>query len=233
MSEQILYTDQAAQVALWDEQHAQRGSIGLEAHELRDTPSDSAVCFEHALRNHPSHILEIGCAHGRDARYWASQGHLVTCADFSSVALGQLNTLAIAQGVRHLLVPTLHDISSGELPSIGDGPLHGFFARSALHVGDEVMMQIAQRVNERLMPGGLVLIEGKGAGDHKIQRSIPIGGSLMVDTQEHGHLRRVWTEDFARTMCDTVGWHIEALDNRQEQYKENTIDFLRFLARKP
>lgn len=230
MSEQYSYTDQ---VALWDVQHAQRGSSGLEAHELRDAPSDSAVYFEQALHYRPSHILEIGCAHGRDARYWASQGHFVTCADFSPVALDQLNTLATAQSVRHLLVPILHDISSGELPTIGDEPLHGFFARSALHVSDEVMMQIAQRVNKILVPGGLVLIEGKGVNDHKIKRSITIGGSLMVDVQEHGHLRRVWTEDFARTLCDTVGWNIEVLDNRQEQYKGNTIDFLRFLARRP
>lgn len=220
----------ADQAQLWNLQHAQRASVGMESRALRDVPSDSAVAFAQRLIHQPSNILEIGCAHGRDARYWATLGHHVVCTDFSSVALDQLHRLAQEQGVRDSLCPVLHDISTGKLPDIGNLPLHGFYGRSALHIDDETMMSVAREVDAKLVSGGVILVEGKGDLDHKIKRSVQVGNGLVVDPYEKGHLRRAWTCDFMSDMCDKFNWRIISLEQRQEVYEGNTIDFLRLIA---
>jgi len=220
------------QLKLWDAQHSIRGYSGIEAYALRDKPNNSAIIFNSYLNQTPSNILEIGCANGRDARYWASLGHIVICADFSSVALSQLHEIAQEQGVRHYLQPVLHDISTGKLPDIGDIPIHGFYSRSSLHVDDETMISIAREINERVAPSSPILIEGKGAQDHKIKRSIPVAENLVVDHFENGHLRRVWTKNFLTKICNIFKWDIQSLEKIEEKYNGNTMNFLRLVARK-
>lgn len=220
------------QVKLWDNQHSTRGLNGLEGNSLRDKPNKSAIVFINYLSQNPSNILEIGCANGRDARYWASLGHTVICTDFSPVALSQLNEIAEEQGVKNYLQPILHDISTGKLPDTGDIPIHGFYSRSALHIDDETMVSIAKEINNRVIRSSPILIEGKGNEDHKIKRSVPVAENLVIDHFENSHLRRVWTKKFLLKICHMFKWEIQALENIQESYSDNTINFLRLIARK-
>lgn len=220
------------QVDLWNKQHTSRGTTGIEANELRDIPNDTAVLFTNHLVYNPSNILEIGCANGRDARYWASLGHTVICADFSPVALEQLNNIATEQGVIHLLKPVLHDINSGKIPQTNI-PLHGFYSRSSLHINDTTMISVAEEIDKKIISNGTILIEGKGDQDHKIKRGTLIDDNLILDPFENGHIRRVWTKSFVSNMCNRLNWHIKSIEEVEEIYNGNTTKFLRFIAHKP
>ena len=222
------------QTELWDRQHSSRGNSGLEATQLRDVPNSSAIDFINKLgHNFRANILEVGSANGRDARYWASLGHNVICVDFSPVALGQLKEIAIRQNVYSHLYPVCYDINTGKLPGTYGLKIDGFYSRSSLHVDDDKIFTIAQDINNTVEPEGLILIEGKGEKDKKIQRSKTIGKHLVIDPDEGGHIRRVWTRESLVELCDKFNWDIKSLEDRVEYYNGNPINFVRLVARKP
>jgi len=220
------------QQQLWNFQHAQRGTEGPEGTELCNIPNDSAIEFIHQLKD-KSVILEVGSANGRDARFWAMEGHRVYALDFSQVALDQLNKLAIIQNVQSLIIPLLWNIADGQLPlSQLKDKIDGFYARSALHVGDNEMIQIAEQLNTVLKPGGRILIEGKGPNDKKIKRSQMVDRNLAIDVEEDGHLRRVWTEEFIGQLCGIVGWDIVSISKNTENWSGTNASFVRLSAQK-
>lgn len=218
------------QIALWNTQHARRGTKGPEGSFLRNTPNDTARLLNDLLR-HESMILEVGSANGRDARFWASQGHHVIATDFSPVALSQLRELAQRQGLEKRITIIEWDINCGLLPPQAD-KIDAFYARSALHIEDEKMLDLALYLNRILIPESLIVIEGKSEKDKKIQRSIPVGGGLYIDLEENGHLRRAWTEEFARYMCRYFNWEILKLEQLHDQTQKANPEQLRLIAKK-
>lgn len=225
---EVLITDQQN---LWDAQHAVRGSQdGLEGYNLIDVPNDAAVLLNGML-GPESIIAEVGSANGRDARYWALQGHRVHCMDFSQVALGQLVDHAARQGVADRINPLHFDANAGDLPSaVGD--IDGFYSRSALHVDDDTLMALLGAVDARLKKDGVVLIEGKGTTDTKIARSIDLGNGLAVDPHENGHVRRVWTPESLTAICATFGWTAVKQEIVGENWAGTDASFLRLVATK-
>jgi SAM-dependent methyltransferase len=226
--QEVLITDQQA---LWDTQHAQRGGqAGLEGDTLVDVPNDAAMLLAGLLRPQ-STIAEVGSANGRDARYWAAQGHRVHCLDFSQVALGQLVEHAERQGVADRITPTHFDANAGALPESVD-TIDGFYSRSALHVDDATLMDLLSDVDRRMRPGGKVLIEGKGTADTKIARSVNLGNGLAVDPEENGHVRRIWTAESLDKICATFGWTALRQQTVGESWVGTDATFLRLLATK-
>lgn len=220
------------QVQLWDNQHRVRGTQGPEGERLQNIPNDSAVVLETFLKMQSS-ILEVGSANGRDARYWASKGHEVFALDFSQVALDQLKQLAIAQNVDQLIIPIVWNIAEGKLPlSMLPNNISAFYARSALHIGDNEMVHLAEEINSILIPGGKIFIEGKASQDRKISRSRKIGQGLAVDEQENGHLRRVWDVKFVKMICAKMGWSIIKVKSNAEDWNGTEAQFLSFLIQK-
>jgi len=220
------------QEALWDNQHALRGGQnGLEGDQLVDVPNEAAVMFNNLLAPE-SIIAEVGSANGRDARFWARHGHRVHCLDFSRVALSQLVEHADRQGVSDRINPLHFDANAGRLPKEVDESIDGFYARSALHVDDDTLMAFLGEVDERLEPGGVVLIEGKSTQDTKIARSLDLGNGLAVDPEENGHLRRVWTPESLDRICDAFGWVALQQETVDEQWVGTDASFLRLVATK-
>jgi len=220
------------QVDLWDRQHAQRGCFGPEGDHLLYKPNDTAVQLAECLPA-SSVILEIGCANGRDARYWASLNHRVFAADFSRVALEQLKVVGEGQGLMHLIHPVLHDISTGKLPCcIGPDLLDAFYARSALHIDDSALSRLAEEINTAVKPEGYIAIEGKGPSDRKISRSVKLEGHLAVDPKENGHLRRIWTCEIMRELCGAFNWAIIELRQYAELNNGQQACFVRLLAQR-
>jgi SAM-dependent methyltransferase len=220
------------QVELWDIQHCIRGNWGPEGLLLQNVPNDSAVEFETVLPRQTT-ILEVGSANGRDARYWASKGHTVYALDFSQVALEQLKQLAIAQQVDQLIVPLIWNIAEGKLPlNMLPQSIFAFYARSALHIGDDEMILLAEQIDRILVPGGKILIEGKASKDRKILRSRKIGKGLAVDDEENGHLRRVWNVDFVEFICSEMRWSIIKIKSNMEDWNGTEAQFLSFLIQK-
>jgi len=223
------YYSSEYQKELWNRQHAERGGDGGLENLKKFDPNGSAIQFGNLI-NKNSNILEIGSGNGRDARYWASEDHCVTCVDFSEVALRQLNDIAQKQKVSHKIIPVLHDINSGDLP-IDNQLFDGFYARSSLHVEDDKIINIVKKVDSHLNQDAVILIMGKSLDDTKIQRSV-IDGSLAIDIEENGHLRRIWTEDFMEKMCKTVSWNIYCIDYVLEKINNYNISFIKLIAKK-
>lgn len=220
------------QQALWDEQHTLRGSDdGLEGCHLVDTPNESAVTFNSLLVAEAT-IAEVGSANGRDARYWALNGHTVHCLDFSQVALDQLVEHASRQGLDKRIFPLYFDANAGALPDELGYNINGFYARSALHIDDDKLMSLLNDVHNRLAVGSIVLIEGKGTQDPKIARSLHLGNGLAVDPEENGHLRRAWTPEALEKICDFFGWYAIRRDIIGEEWAGTDASFLRLVARK-
>lgn len=216
---------------LWENQHATRGNKHECGSSLRFTPNDTAVKFAEFLPSN-SRILEIGSANGRDARYWAALGHHVVATDFSLTALKQLKGIGCEQGVMNNISLVIWDICIGKLPINQKASINAFYARSALHVDDSVMMQIANQIEEILSPNGYILIEGKNVNDHKIVRSHKKGNGIAIDHEEGGHMRRIWTTEFTKVMCDKLGWSIVELTDQKEEWQGVPATFLRLIARK-
>ena len=207
------------------------GQNGLEGDHLVDVPNDAAVMFS-SLLTPGSTIAEVGSANGRDARFWAQQGHKVHCLDFSRVALSQLVEHAERQGVTDRINPLHFDANAGRLPKDVSGSIDGFYARSALHVDDETLMALLGDVDSHLQPNGVVLIEGKSTRDTKIARSVDLGNGLAVDPEENGHLRRVWTPESLEKICDAFGWAALQQETIGEQWAGTDATFLRLVATK-
>lgn len=219
------------QQALWDAQHAKRGVEFECGTSLKFTPNDAAVVFAERLPC-SARILEIGSANGRDARYWASLGHSVIATDFSSTALEQLKAISCEQGVLDKITPVLWDVGGGGLPVEDSASIDAFYARSALHVDDCTMLKLADHLNRILVPDGLILIEGKGPNDKKIQRSYHVGNGTAVDHEEGGHLRRIWTAEFTKDMCHKFRWNILELKEVEEEWRGTSATFMRLIAQK-
>lgn len=220
------------QSKLWNDQHATRGLTLECGDEYKFTPNTSAIEFARKLKP-SSTILEVGAANGRDARYWAGLGHNVLALDFSEVALEQLKYLAMEQGVCELVTPILWDISHGTLPLAGvPENIDAFYARSALHVDDTQLYKLSFELNTVLKDGAIIFIEGKGPNDKKIARSEQIGHHLAIDNEEGGHLRRIWTCQFAKQLCATMKWDILGIQDRVEKWNGTPATFIRLVAQK-
>lgn len=94
-------------------------------------------------------VLDLAGGAGRNALYLAGRGHAVILLDKSSVALEQVRQQAQTLPVWG----TEMDLESGEVV-LPPGPFAGVVM--SLYVHRPLLAQLAQR----LMPGGLVLIEG-------------------------------------------------------------------------
>lgn len=215
---------------LWDRQHSTRG-VDLECKSLRYTPNDTAVTFaQHLLPN--SKILEVGSANGRDARYWATLGHTIIASDFSLIALKQLTEIGLEQCVMGSVTPVVWDVCVGRLPVDTKDSIDAFYARSALHINDKTMMEIAKHLNKILISGGSILIEGKSTNDKKIIRSHKPGNGIAIDHEEDGHVRRIWTFEFVQSMCDKFNWNIVYLNEVREEEIHSSAKFMRLIAKK-
>lgn len=215
------------QINLWNEQHARRNTCGPEGTTLKDVPTPTAIYLGSLIPEH-SIILEVGSGNGRDARSWAQCGHTTDCIDFSSVALQQLECLALEQGISPFIITHCHDVGDGSLPStLRQGRVYNaFYARSALTIDDEALDILAENINRRVRPNGVILIEGRSPNDPKIKRSI-IADNMANDK---GHLRRVYTAENMTALAMKHGWKIKEISEHQEGGFESVIHMLRLVA---
>jgi ubiquinone/menaquinone biosynthesis C-methylase UbiE len=60
-----------------------------------EEPSSFAtLCYSHMKSNNVKRVLEIGAGHGRDARFFASNGLEVEALDYSSIGIEIINKKA-------------------------------------------------------------------------------------------------------------------------------------------
>ena len=214
----------------WNRQHRQRFENGPEGDSLLFEPSPTAVQLAKVLSPH-SRVLEVGCANGRDARYWAlTFGHMIDGIDFSEEAIRQLALIAKKQGLGHLVTGHIHDVSNGSLPNtLPSGRVYNaFYARSALTLADEQLGTLMKQVTQKVKRGGIIMIEGRDTRDPKIARS-RIEENMAIDLD--GHKRRVYTEESMLSLAELNGWKVESMQHQIEYGFETPLYMLRFVAR--
>ena len=98
----------------------------------------------------PVRILDLGCGHGQDSRYFAQNGHTVVSADFSSYVLDRFNAEARSLGIRQVL------LELGEPPyPFADDEFDVVYAHLSLHYFPRTTTKaIFSDVARLLSPGG-------------------------------------------------------------------------------
>lgn len=105
-----------------------------------------------------------------------------------------------------------------------------FYSRSALHLDDEKIVPFLEYVVSHLNKDGVVMIEGKPKEDFKIERSIEVGKNCYEDVD--GHIRRAWTEDDIKSMCESFALEIIEIGRTTEILQEKETKFIHFIAKK-
>lgn len=214
--------------------YVSQGEMWEDAHKARDGEfcqlSDHPTRFAEVCANYlspESLILELGCANGRDARYFIEKKNSrVIGLDISSAALNQFQ--------RHqadILENTfLIQASAPNLPFNGHLKIDAFYARSAIYMDDDYLLEMLYRIKAILKNGGYVMIQGKTAESEDIQQSRPISKNLMQDPK--GHIRRLWTEEGIRKIFSQVGLVIIEIGQTEEYLQDRRIKFIHVIARK-
>lgn len=146
-----------------------------------------------------SRILEIGCGNGRDASFFARNGHKVTAIDLSDVAIQKCIEEHKSLGIT-FISGTL------DLPSsaIGDGfdVLYSRFVIHAMPVEEEIAMLNSDF--RSLSSGGTIHIECRSINDPLVRE-----GEILSPTERiHGHYRRFIILDELKNRLIKAGFHI-------------------------
>lgn len=211
----------------WDEQHVKREE---EFRAREKEPNEFAKkCLEHIRPG--GQVLEIGIANGRDARYFARENqNRIVGVDISTEAVRQLIRAAMEDGTIDKILPVV--ASAQEVPELlGDQERYdAFYCRSALHLDDEETNRFLEYVVAHLNKDGVVMIEGKTNDDQAIQGSTDLGGNCYEDAG--GHIRRVWTEDNIKKLCEILGLEIVEMGRTTEVWRSKETKFIHFVAKK-
>lgn len=143
-------------------------------------------------------ILEIGCGNGRDACFFAGQGHDVVAIDRSPEAV---DAAGAAGSSARFLAGTLPELES----DIGDqfDAAYSRFVIHAMPVTEEE--ELLDSVAQALKPGGRFFIECRSINDPMSR----LGEVLSPTERIHGHYRRFIILEELRDRLTSRGFAIE------------------------
>lgn len=223
MSERESNHSYVAQRVMWEKQHLARSS---EFSELAHRPTEFAEICSNYMQS-GSRILEVGCANGRDARFFSKNlGANIIALDISLVALTQLqiNQADALEGIQ------LIQAAAPNLPFSKHLKIDAFYARSAIYMDDEQLTNMLMTIKAMLNIGGFIMIQGKTANSEDMQRSKMVGNNLMQDID--GHIRRLWTKQGIEDIFSQVGLRIIELGETIETWHGQKKVFIHVIAQK-
>ncbi len=147
------------------------------------------------------HILDLGCAAGRDTRHFASKGYTVTGVDLSEKLLAIARTKSPDIDFRQEDIRDLHF------------PQHSFDAIYAaavlLHLQREEIVPVLKNLYTFLKPGGLIYIQVKEGFGH----------ADITEKLSSGHARHFtfYTLEELRLVVLQVGFQVEKIYQFNEQ----------------
>lgn len=151
-----------------------------------------------AVLDQPVRLLEIGCGNGRDAAFFAGEGHDVVAVDRSAVAI---DTARATHGAERL------EFRAGEISELNedDGAFGAIYSRFCLHAmtppEEDEFLRHARRL---LPPAGRLLIECRSINDPLARK-----GEVISKTERlHGHYRRFIVAGELRAKLDALGFAI-------------------------
>lgn len=95
---------------------------------------------------------------------------------------------------------------------------------------DEKIIPFLGYVVSHLNKDGVVMIQGKPKEDFKIGRSMEVGKNCYEDVD--GHLRRVWSEDDIKSLCQYLQLEVVEIGRTTEVLLGQETKFIHFIARK-
>lgn len=222
MSEKLIINQQE----YWDEQHKK----GMRPSEIEGGPNDFAVNYMKYIKPGGT-VLEIGVASGNDARYFARENqNKVIGVDISKEAIKNFTDAAVKDGTIDKMTPIV--ANAEDVPKLlnDQESFDALYSRSALHLDDEKTNTFLQWFVSHLNKKGVVMIEGKTKEDFKIERSSEVNKNLYADID--GHFRRVWSEDYIKTLCNLLGLDIVEMKKTSENILGKETQFIHFVAKK-
>lgn len=144
-------------------------------------------------------LLEVGCGNGRDASFFASEGHAVTAVDMSEGAIAKCKVDHEGSGV---------DFHAGTLDAVAPRLGGGFdvvYSRFCLHAmtRDEEAAFISG-ARDQLRPEGTIFIECRSINDPLARK-----GEVISPTERiHGHYRRFIVRDELRDALQGAGFRV-------------------------
>lgn len=164
---------------------------GAEARDLSPLPEWKAAeraGFLHQLqKNHLCVLLEVGAGTGRDSRFFADAGCVVTCIDLSA----EMVRLCRQKGLKALVMDV------GEL-SFADASFDAVYSfNSLLHLPKDELPGVLQEIRRVLKPDGLFYFGTYGGFDHQgIYQEDDHDPSRFFSFYDDKHLKRVAGEVF-------------------------------------
>lgn len=151
-----------------------------------------------------SHVLEVGCGTGQDARYFAEQGHVVMATDASQAMLDIAEAGAITTA--------LWDVSTPIPPKVLDGAAYDLvFANFGVMNCVEDLSQFSQKISKIIKPHGVLVLVfmNRWCGMELLLNLILFNTKNMlrrlkrdtIATLEDGSCLRVWYPSIRSVRC--------------------------------
>ncbi|MSP17741.1 MAG: class I SAM-dependent methyltransferase [Myxococcales bacterium] len=175
-------------------------------HQGLDRPSTFAVWSAERLAPGTS-LFELGCGNGRDALFFAAQGHKVVACDTSETAVAVLNDRIRSCKFTH--VPVFLRGDMGALAETFSGELDVAYSRFTLHAVDARTASRALRWSrERLRAGGRLFLEARSVKGSLYGQGAEVERDAFI---HDGHYRRFLRADELTVELEGLGFVIRDL----------------------
>lgn len=178
-----------------------------------------------SLLTHPVTLLDVGCGNGRDASFFARQGHHVTACDISAEAIDLC--------LRNYNEPSLSFIQ-GRLPDL----IHKFaerfdvlYSRFCFHAMPESEeLATLTAASHLLREGGTLFVECRSINDPLARK----GEVLSPNERLHGHYRRFIIPYALSDRVEASGFKVEELveSNGLAQFGDEDPVIIRLIAQR-
>jgi hypothetical protein len=196
----------------------------------KHTPSQFSVCMLSEI-NADATIVELGSGNGRDAHFFASQGHFTVAMDLSHQAIKSCEDLAKSRNIEHSIF-FQGDLTSREsIQKVIDYARKNsekqeitFYSRFVMHsVDDEQELAFLTTLSDCMKSNECVYFEFRSKEDSELIKHYG------------GHFRRyVNTDSFIQQLVQKFGFEIEysITGKGMAKFKEEDAFVSRVIARK-
>lgn len=191
---------------------------GAEARDLSPLPewkvAERAGFLYQIQKDQLCTLLEVGAGTGRDSRFFADAGCVVTCIDLSA----EMVRLCCQKGLKALVM----DVAELSFADASFDAVYSF--NSLLHLPKGELPRVLQEIRRVLMPEGLFYFGTYGGFDHQgIHQEDDHDPSRFFSFYDDKHLKRVTSEVF-----EILEFHSMDMDDRDPRFR-----FQSLLLRKP
>ncbi|MEK7096202.1 MAG: methyltransferase domain-containing protein [Patescibacteria group bacterium] len=206
------------QKEMWNRKHKEG-----EHTSFQDDPSSLALLAEPKFSEH-STILELGCGVGRDAAFFAQNGHKVNATDLSEVVIKQNQQRLVNLGIEF---STLDMQKPLPYP---DSSFDTVYANLSIHYFEhKTTQEIIDEINRVLKPGGLFVFTCKSINDFHHGNGEEVEESVFVSPK--GHVRHLFSISYTEELLANL-FKIDLLKEVEEEYSGEKSVMIQCIAKK-